>query len=133
MIQEQQEQRKLLEQLLVNSATTTSSKKTHYIEDTEDEFEEAFLKFLNAYSKVQYEDRPQKLRKLIGTMNISETECLSDFIIQSQQQVEDRQSIENSVKLPTLTLSGLLNLDDSDKSSDWDAFELAVSPHSEDI
>jgi hypothetical protein len=129
MAQEQQEQRKLLEQLL----NAPPSKKIHYEEDIEDDdFETALQRFISSYSRVKYEDRPQKLRKVISMMNISETECLSDFIIQSNQQVEDRQTIQESVGIPSsLSLSGLLNLDDSDKSSDWDSFDMALSPESD--
>jgi hypothetical protein len=73
--EQQREQRKIIEQLLTQK---TSSEPTQRSADTNDDFETAFQKLLNAYNKIPSEERPQKLRRVIS--NTPETDTITDFI-----------------------------------------------------
>jgi hypothetical protein len=75
MEEAQREHFRLLQQLLQKQ---TEAPQTPQVKD--DDFESAFINFLTAYKKLPVEERPNKIRRVLKSMDESATENLSEFV-----------------------------------------------------
>jgi len=82
------------------------------------EFENTFLKFLNSYTKVSQEERPEKIRRLMRTTTTKDTDGLSEMLTLFQSE-----SVNNCNEDPTNSSSSSCQCQDCPYRKELDRFD----------